>query len=50
MRNELKVIKEKDRDLWYKRMGDRIPFNPKDEPVIGWMDYFDLIDEYGSKK
>tara|TARA_R110001583_G_scaffold62101_2_gene183027 strand:+ start:15295 stop:15441 length:147 start_codon:yes stop_codon:yes gene_type:complete len=46
MRNELKVIKEENRDSWYKRMGNRIPPRPEDEPVISWMEYFDLLDEY----
>jgi len=46
MRNELKVIKEKDRDSWYKRMGDRIPRQFEDEPIVSWMEYFDLLDEY----
>ncbi|MBI9042075.1 hypothetical protein [Lutibacter sp.] len=42
MRNELKVIKEKDRDLWYKRMGDRIPHRPEDEPVVGLIEWIEL--------
>jgi len=46
MKFELKIIKEKDRDLWYKKMGDRIPNNPSDEPFISWMDYFDLMEVY----
>jgi len=49
MKNELKVIKEKDRDSWYKRMGDRVPHRPEDEPSLTWMEYFDIIDEFGKK-
>jgi len=46
MKSESKKIKEKDRDLWYKKMGERIPHRPEDEPVLTWMEYFDLRDEY----
>jgi len=46
MRNELKVIKEEDRDSWYKRMGDRISYNPKDEPVVGLIEWVNLMIEY----
>jgi len=49
MKNELKKLKEKDRDLWYKKMGERIPNNPEDEPFISWMDYFDLMDDYSKQ-
>jgi hypothetical protein len=47
---EPKVIKEEDKDSWYKKMGDRPPNNPEDEPVMTWMEYFDLKDEQKSKK
>lgn len=46
MKKPSKKLKEKDRDLWYKKMGDRLPRNPDDEPFISWMDYFDLMDYY----
>ena len=45
MKSESKIIKEEDRDLWYKRMGERTPINPDNEP-FSWMDYFDLMDWY----
>jgi hypothetical protein len=38
-------LKEEERDLWYKRMGERTPINPDNELFISWMDYFDLMDE-----
>ena len=50
MKNELKKLKEKDRDLWYKKMGDRIPIGPDDERWFSWMDYFDEIDYYNMNK
>lgn len=46
MRTESKLIKDEERDSWYKRMGERIPHRPEDEPVISWMEYFDLMDYY----
>ena len=33
MKKSSKKFKEENRDLWYKKMGDRIPIKPKDEPV-----------------
>ena len=45
MKNLSKKLKEKDRDLWYKKMGERISMKPKDEP-FSWMEYFDLMDYY----
>jgi len=50
MRTESKLIKDEDRDSWYKRMGDKKSKNYNDEPFISWMDYFDLMDDYGSRK
>jgi len=46
MKNELKVIKEEDRDSWYKLMSNRIPINPNEEPLVGLMEWVDLIVEY----
>ena len=45
MKNPSKKLKEKDRDLWYKKMGERKTIHPKDEP-FSWMEYFDLMDYY----
>jgi hypothetical protein len=49
MKSESKIMKEKDRDLWYKKMGDRIPINPEDEPMVGLMEWVDLMVEYRNK-
>lgn len=45
-----KKIKEQDRDLWYKKMGDIPPANPEDEPMVGLMEWVDLMIEYKKKK
>ena len=44
--NEPKLIEEKDRDSWYKRMGERTPKNPDDYPFVGLMEWVDLMVEY----
>jgi len=44
--NEPKVIKEENRDLWYKRMSEKRSINPIDEPVVGLMEWVDLMVEY----
>jgi hypothetical protein len=44
--NESKLIKEEDKDLWYKKMGERIPIKPEDEPVVGLMEWVDLMVEF----
>lgn len=41
-------IKNRDRDLWYKRMSEKTSSNPEDERVVGLMEYFELNDEFGS--
>jgi len=42
----MKKLKEESRDLWYKKMGDRIPIKQEDEPVVGLMEWVDLMIEY----
>lgn len=46
MKTTPKKLKEKDRDLWYKKLSERTPIKPEDEPVVGLMEYFDLMSEY----
>ena len=46
MKKQSDKLKEEDRDLWYKKMGDRIPIGPEDERWFSWMDYFDEMDYY----
>jgi len=36
-------LKEQVRDLWYKKMGDRIPIKPEDESAVGLMEWVDLM-------
>ena len=43
MKKSTKILKEENRDLWYEKMGDRIPIKPKDEPVVGLMEWVDLM-------
>ena len=45
----MKKLKEKDTDLWYKKMGERTPIKPGDEPVVGLMEWVDLMVEYGKR-
>ena len=42
-----KKLKESDRDLFYKKMSEKTPVKPEDEPVVGLMEYFELMDEFG---
>ena len=44
MKKSSKKLKEENRDLWYKKMGDRIPIKPEDEPVVGLMEWVDIIE------
>lgn len=46
MKTTLEKLKEKDRDLFYKRLSDRTPINPENEPVVGLMEWIDLLDEF----
>jgi len=46
---EKEKIIEENRDLWYKRMGNRPSMKPEDEP-FSWMEYFDIMDEYKTNK
>lgn len=43
MKKSSKILKEENCDLWYKRMGDRIPIKLEDEPVVGLMEWVDLM-------
>ena len=45
MKEQFKKLKDEERDLWYKRMGERTPLNLKDEP-FGLMEWVDLMVEY----
>jgi len=49
MKKPSKKLKEKDRDLWYKKMGNIPPPKPENEP-FSWMEYFDLMDYYNENK
>ena len=42
-------MKEFDRDLFYKKLSERTPVNPEDEPVVGLMEWVDLMVEYREK-
>tara|TARA_B110000503_G_C6798460_1_gene270134 strand:+ start:191 stop:325 length:135 start_codon:yes stop_codon:yes gene_type:complete len=42
----MKKLKEKDRDLWYQKMGDRISMKPEDEPFVGLIEWVDLMEMY----
>jgi hypothetical protein len=44
MKNESKIIKEK--DSWYKQMGERKAIHPENEPVVGLMEWVDLMVDY----
>lgn len=37
-------IKEENRDLWYEKMANKPSRQPKDEPSVTWMEYFDLLE------
>ena len=41
--SESKIIKEEDKDLWYQRMGERIPKSPEDYPHVGLMEWMDIM-------
>ena len=43
MKKQSKILKEEERDLWYKKMGDRIMMKPEDEPIVGLMEWVDLV-------
>ena len=49
MKNLSQKLKEKDRDLWYQKMGDRKPTKPEEEPLVGLMEWVDLMCEYKIK-
>ena len=36
-------IKAKDRDLWYKRMSEKVPIYAEDEPLVGLLQWIELI-------
>jgi len=38
-----KKMKEYDRDLFYRRMSEKPPVNPEDEPVVGLVEWVDLL-------
>jgi len=46
MENHSDKLKEEHRDLWYKKMGDRIPIKHEDEPTVGLMEWVDLMVEF----
>ena len=46
MKSESKIIKEADRDLCYKRMGNRKNVQLEDEPMVGLMEWVDLMEDY----
>ena len=39
----MKKLKEENRDLWYNKKGNRISIEPEDEPVVGLMEWVDLM-------
>lgn len=46
MKEQSKKLKDKDRDLWYKRMGERKTIHPENEPMVGLMEFVDMMDYY----
>ena len=50
MKKQTEILKEEDRDLWYKKMGERIPVKPEDEPVVGLMEWVDLMIRYNCRE
>ena len=50
MKKQNEILKEENRDLWYKKMGERISVKPEDEPVVGLMEWTDLMVRYNSKE
>ena len=46
MKNQSKILKKDERDLWYKKMGDRISIQPEDEPIVGLMEWVNLMVRY----
>ena len=39
-------LKEEERDSWYKRMGNRKKIQPEDEPMVGLMEWVELLMYY----
>ena len=39
-------LKEEERDSWYKRMGNRKSKQPEDEPMVGLMEWVELLMYY----
>jgi hypothetical protein len=50
VKNQSKILSEEERDLWYKKMGDRIPIKPEDELVVGMMEWVDLTVRYNCRE
>jgi len=38
-------MEEGKKDSWYKKMGDRIPKGPEDEPFVGLTEWVDIMVE-----
>jgi hypothetical protein len=47
--NEPNLIKEEDRDGWYRRMGERTDKNPNDYPSCSSIEFVDYMVEYSTK-
>ena len=44
MKNEIEDNKEEyHRDLWYKKLGEIKSVKPQEEPVVGLMEWVDII-------
>ena len=44
MKNETEINKEEyHRDLWYKEMSERITVKPEEEPVVGLVEWVDIM-------
>jgi len=50
MKKLSKKLEEKNRDLWYKKMGERIPIKTENEPVVGLTEWVDLMSLQTHKK
>lgn len=46
MNNQSKILKKENRDLWYKKMGEYSTVKIEDEPVVGLIEWVDLMVEY----
>ena len=48
MSNTTKNIEDEPLDTWYREMSEKPEVKPEDEPVVGLMEWVDLLVEYKS--